>query len=55
MNTSKANCCSVSDSLAEEILQMAKCYYSDPQNARKYEAWYLKEYGCLPKENSIHK
>ena len=40
--------CVVSDHVAEMILQMARKFYANPENVKKYEAWYLKEHGCLP-------
>lgn len=36
------------------ICEMAKRFYSDPENVKRYEAWHLQEYGCLP-DNYIQK
>ncbi|QNK41855.1 gas vesicle protein GvpG [Caproicibacter fermentans] len=44
----KGEKCVVSDHVAEQVLEMARRYFSDPENVKKYEAWHLKTYGCLP-------
>lgn len=45
---SKASKTIVSDHVAEQVLAMARKFFSDPKNVKKYEAWHLKTYGCLP-------
>lgn len=44
----------VSDHVAEQVLEMARRYFSDPENVKKYEAWHSKGYGLrgtLPPSN----
>ena len=45
--------CIVSDHVAKQVLEMAKKFYSNPENMKKYAAWYQKTYGCQPK-SKIH-
>ena len=51
MGVKKAKACFVSDYVAEQVLKMAKKFYSDPKNVKKYREWHLKEYGYLPEEH----
>ena len=32
------------------IADSIKEYYKDSENKKKYREWYLKKYGCEPKE-----
>lgn len=34
--------------MAVQVLRMAKNFYSDPENTRKFAEWHKKKYGCLP-------
>jgi hypothetical protein len=43
------NGCIVSDHVARQVLEMARKFYSHPENVKKYQEWHLKTYGCLPK------
>lgn len=43
------NSCIVSDYVARQVLEMAREFYSHPENVKKYQEWHLKTYGCLPK------
>lgn len=43
------NGCVVSDHVARQVLEMAREFYSHPENVKKYQEWHLKTYGCLPK------
>jgi len=45
--------CIVSDHVAKQVLEMAKKFYSNPENMKKYAAWYQKTYGC-PLKSKIH-
>ena len=51
MENKKDEHCGVSDQVAKKVLEMAKRFYSNPENVKAYEAWHLKEYGCLPKKS----
>jgi hypothetical protein len=44
----KVETCIVSDHVAEQVLAMARKFYSNPENVKKYQEWHLKTYGCLP-------
>lgn len=44
----------IDDHTAELVLRMAKKFYSDPKNVKKFEEWHLKEYGCLPGQGGKH-
>lgn len=39
----------VDNHTAALINQMAKKFYSDPDNINMYQDWHLKKYGFLPK------
>ncbi|MCI9668978.1 MAG: hypothetical protein HFG19_04795 [Oscillospiraceae bacterium] len=39
---------SIDDHTAELVNRMAKKFYSNPENVKKFEEWHLKTYGCLP-------
>lgn len=30
--------------------KMVEEFFKDPKNQKKYQEWYLKKYGCKPKE-----
>ncbi|MEA5057739.1 MAG: hypothetical protein VB047_09320 [Anaerotignum propionicum] len=38
----------ISDHTAQQIVDMAKKFYSDEKNVKRFEEWHLKTYGCLP-------
>lgn len=38
----------IDDHTAELVNRMAKKFYSNPENVKKFEEWHLKTYGCLP-------
>lgn len=48
MKASKTRNCNIDNHVAQMVCEMAKRFYSDPENVKKYEAWHLQEYGCLP-------
>ena len=33
-----------------KMVDSLKEFYNNPENKRKYREWYLKKYGCEPKE-----
>ena len=33
-----------------KMLDSMREFYNDPENKQKYREWYLKKYGCEPKE-----
>lgn len=41
----------ISDHTARQIVDMAKKFFSDEKNVKKFEEWHLKTYGCLPNES----
>lgn len=43
-----SNKISIDDHTAELVNRMAKKFYSNPENVKKFEEWHLKTYGCLP-------
>jgi hypothetical protein len=52
METEKDKPIKISDQTARKVIKMAEQFFSDPENVKAYEVWYLKKYGRLPpKEN----
>lgn len=45
----KANI-SVSDRSCRIIVELAKAYFADPENMRKYREWYFVQHGRYPEE-----
>lgn len=48
----KISTTNISDHTAQQIINMAKKFYSDPKNVERFEKWHLETYGCLPNEDN---
>lgn len=40
----------ISDHTARQVVNMAKKFFSDEKNVKRFEQWHLETYGCLPGE-----
>jgi len=47
------NC--IDDRFALLINKAAKKFFQNPENMKKYEAWHLEQYGCLPRKKGANK
>ena len=49
-NKDRTGTCILSDYVARQVLEMAREFYSHPENVKKYQEWYEKEYGLPPRD-----